>query len=537
VYTSEPFAIGSDIYSQVKYDALAYFYHNRSGTPILAEVVGEEWARPAGHLSDAAVETTACLDDSEGCVTRDVSGGWYDAGDHGKYVVNGGISVWTLLNQYERAKYLGGDLESFADGSMRLPAEETANGVSDLLDEARWEIEWFFRMQVPHGQPYAGMIYHKMHDQNWTGLPTAPHEDTQPRYIHPPSTAATLNFAAVGAQCFRVYNKVDREFALECLARAIRAYRAAANNPVLLASDFSNGGGTYGDHEVSDEFYWAATELYLATGFPGYAKDMRNSPLHLSVPIDDISLMTWQRTNALGVLSMVTVGDKWPLFGGNPQWLKQARAAVLAGADKYAASVAREGYALPMSQQRYPWGSNSFVANNLIVLGLAHDFSCKDEYVDAMVEGIDYIFGRNPMGHSYVTGYGTRAEQYPHHRFWAGILNSSYPLAPAGAMSGGPNSNIEDPIAQALLQGCAPQRCFTDSIEAWSVNEITINWNAPSRSGTATAHIPVRTRTMPTFTPHCFQIAIGTRSCEGSVPCWRSSALASAPMRMATKTA
>ncbi|HEX7026734.1 MAG TPA: carbohydrate binding domain-containing protein, partial [Gammaproteobacteria bacterium] len=89
-FTSEPFAIGADIYSQLKYDALAYFYHNRSGTPILAEVVGETWARPAGHLSDSAVETLACLDGTEGCVTLDAGGGWYDAGDHGKYVVNGG---------------------------------------------------------------------------------------------------------------------------------------------------------------------------------------------------------------------------------------------------------------------------------------------------------------------------------------------------------------------------------------------------------------------------------------------------------------
>jgi endoglucanase len=478
-YTSEPFTIGSGIYSELKYDALAYFYHNRSGTPILADVVGDEWARPAGHVGDTAVQTLACLDGSAGCTTRDVSGGWYDAGDHGKYVVNGGISVWTLLNQYERSRYLGENLDSFADGSMQLPPEEGSNGVSDLLDEARWEIEWFFKMQVPSGQPHVGMVYHKMHDLNWTGIPTAPHADPQPRYIHPPSTAATLNFAAVGAQCFRAYSKVDREFALECLARAIRAYHAAKTNPILMASNVSNGGGTYDDFDVTDEFYWAATELYLATGLPSYAKDMRTSPLHLTVPVNDTSLMSWQRTNALGMLSMVTVGDKWPVLGRHSQWVKQARAAVLQAADKYAASVASEAYATPISPARYPWGSNSFVVNNLIVLGLAHDFSCKDKYVDAMVDGIDYLFGRNPMGHSYVTGYGTRAEQFPHHRFWAGALNSSFPLAPPGAMSGGPNSNIEDPLAQALLQGCAPQRCFIDHIDAWSVNEITINWNAP----------------------------------------------------------
>jgi endoglucanase len=476
-FTSEPFAISSSIYAGVKYDALAYFYHNRSGTPILADVVGATWARPAGHVGDASVQTLACLDGSPGCTTLDVSGGWYDAGDHGKYVVNGGISVWTLLNQYERSKYLGQNLAGFADGTMKLPVEEKNNGVSDLLDEARWEIEWFFKMQVADGLPHAGMVYHKMHDLHWTGLPTAPWADPQPRYVHPPTTAATLNFAAVGAQCSRVFENINPAFAHECLTRAVRAYAAAKSNPVLLASTVSDGGGTYDDAVVTDEFYWAATELYLTTGEAKYAKDMRDSPLHLTVPLDDISLMTWQRTNALGVLSLATVGEARPRV--DKKWVKDARAAVLEAADKYAASVAAEGYALPLSESHYPWGSNSFVANNLLVLGLAHDFSCEGKYAAALLEGADYLFGRNPMGHSYVTGYGSRAEQFPHHRFWAHALNASFPLAPPGAMSGGPNSGIEDPISQALLQGCSPQRCFIDSIEAWSVNEITINWNAP----------------------------------------------------------
>lgn len=475
-FTSEPFSIAADIYAQLKYDALAYFYHNRSGTPILAEVVGEQWARPAGHVNDVAVETLACRDSLPGCVTRDVSGGWYDAGDHGKYVVNGGISVWTLLNLYERAKHLGRNLKDFADGSMQLPLAEQSNGVSDLLDEVRWEIEWFFKMQVPEGQPYAGAVYHKMHDENWTGLPTAPDADTQPRFIHPPTTTATLNFAAVGAQCYRVYKHIDPRFAFECLFRAFAAYYVAKNSPILLANPVSVGGGPYDDVFVEDEFYWAATELYLATGLPYFAKEMRESSLHLTVPLDEMSLMTWQRTDALGVISMATVGGRAFV---KKSWVKKARQALKQAADKYLQSVQSEGYATPLSSDHYPWGSNSFVMNNLIVLGLANDLSCNNKYGKAMLEGIDYIFGRNPLGHSYVTGYGSRAEQQPHHRFWANALDPDFPPPPPGVLSGGPNSSIQDPVAQALLQGCSPQRCFVDNINAWSVNEITINWNAP----------------------------------------------------------
>lgn len=162
-YTSHAFAISSDAYSQLKYDALAYFYHNRSSTPILASVVGDTHAREAGH-PDTSVETAECLTNasSSACRTADVSGGWYDAGDHGKYVVNGGISVWTLMNQYERSVYLGRNSSAFADGTMALPSEETSNGVPDILDEARWEVDFFLKMQVPAGSPNAGMVHHKV---------------------------------------------------------------------------------------------------------------------------------------------------------------------------------------------------------------------------------------------------------------------------------------------------------------------------------------------------------------------------------------
>src|SRR3712207_2572625 len=84
-----------------------------------------------------------------GCsYTLDASRGWYDAGDHGKYVVNGGIALWTLLNAYERQQVLRRP-ELFADGSARIP--EAGNRVDDLLDEARWEMEFFLGMQAPEG--------------------------------------------------------------------------------------------------------------------------------------------------------------------------------------------------------------------------------------------------------------------------------------------------------------------------------------------------------------------------------------------------
>ena len=198
----------------------------------------------------------------------DVSGGWYDAGDHGKYVVNAGISVWTLLNMWERAKHLGTSAGDFGDGKMNIP--EKGNGVPDLLDEVRWELEFELKMQVPDGDKLAGMVHHKVHDKIWTALGLAPHEDPIERFLYPPSTAATLNMAANAAQAARVWHGIDKAFADKCLAAAERAWQAAQANPAILAKPGGVGGGPYDDENVSDEFYWAAAELYITTKKPVY---------------------------------------------------------------------------------------------------------------------------------------------------------------------------------------------------------------------------------------------------------------------------
>ena len=79
-----------------------------------------------------------------------------------------------------------------------------------------------------------------------------------------------------------------------------------------------------------------------------------------------------------------------------------------------------------------------------------------------------------------MTGFGSNPSKNPHHRFWAHQEAEVFPEAPPGCLVGGPNSGLQDPIVdEAKLKGCAPERCYLDHNGAWSVNEITINWNAP----------------------------------------------------------
>ncbi|GAB3233780.1 glycoside hydrolase family 9 protein [Pseudaeromonas pectinilytica] len=500
---SHPFSIGDDIYHRMKYDALSFFYQQRSGIDIEAKYVQRpDLARPAGHKP----EKVTCFNKQDakgnqwpGCdFSLDVTGGWYDAGDQGKYVVNGGISVWTLMNLYEREQLAkGGDKSTFADGKVKIP--EQANGHNDLLDEARWMMDFFLSMQVPDGKKTSvpvgdqskqldklqlteidasGMVFHKVADEAWTGMPLPPHKDPQPRYLSQPSTAATLNLAATAAQSARVWKTQDPAYAERCLKAAEKAWKAANRHPDVYAYDNFVGSGPYDDTNLSDEFYWAAAELFTTTGKKEYKQALQDSPLYLDAPKGDKNAtgdLYWQGVSSAGTITLALVPNQL-----GKQEVDKARAAIIAAADGYQQSVDKEGYRIPYQAIEYPWGSNSNLMNRSIFLGLAHDFTGERKYLQAMSDAMDYVLGRNPLDQSYVSGYGTRALKNPHHRFWAHPVDPASPQVPPGVLSGGPNSiNFSDPVASTMKGKCTGQTCWKDEIGAWTLNEVTVNWNAP----------------------------------------------------------
>jgi endoglucanase len=472
--TSHPFDIRAGLYDGLRADAMSFFYQQRSGTPIEARLAGAAYARPAGHLGVAPNQGDTSVPCQPGVCdyARDVRGGWYDAGDQGKYVVNGGIATWQLVNSFERAQRTG-HAAALGDSTLRVP--ERGNKVPDVLDEARWELEFLMRMQIPDGKPLAGMAFHKIHDAAWTGLPTRPEQDSQPRELHPPSTAATLNLAATAAQCARVYAPYDAAFAARCLASARRAWTAAKAHPDRLAPDSDGtGGGAYGDTRVGDEFYWAATELYATTKESGYRDAVTSSPFHTADDVFTAAGFAWHDTAALGRLTLATVPNGLPATD-----LTRVRATVVSAADGYLATMGRQGYAVPLPTDGYVWGSNGQVANNASVIAVAYELTQQQRYRAGALEALDYLLGRNALGQSYVTGYGDRSALNQHHRFWAHQYDASLPNPPSGSFAGGPNAALQDPVAQEKLPGCAPAKCYIDDIGSYSTNEVAINWNAP----------------------------------------------------------
>ncbi|GAA1405552.1 cellulase [Catellatospora coxensis] len=470
--TSRPFDLAGNLYAGLRDDALKFFYTQRSGVAI-SDALRPGYGRPAGHVGVAPNKGDTSVPCQPGVCdySLDVSGGWYDAGDHGKYVVNGGISVFQMVNEFERGKWAA-TAQAFPDGQLNLP--ESGNGVPDILDEARWQLEFLLKMQVPAGKPLAGMAHHKIHDSEWTGLPLLPNLDDKQRELHPPSTAATLNLAAAAAQAARVYAPYDAAFAARNLAAARTAYAAALAHPAIYASPSDGtGGGTYDDVVVTDEFYWAAAELYLTTGENQYRDAVTASPLH-TADVWSSNGFGWQSLAALGRLDLATVPSALPGRAA-------VRASVVSGAEEYLAAIEAHPYGVPYqpANNSYDWGSNSQIANNLVVLSAAYDITGQDRFADAVTQGADYLFGRNALNMSYVTGYGEVHAKNQHSRWYAHQLNPELPNPPKGTLSGGPNSSIQDPLAQQKLTGCTGQFCYIDEIDSWSTNELTINWNAP----------------------------------------------------------
>lgn len=487
---SYPFTVADDVYADLPRDALTHFYLARSGIDIDGAIVGSSYARPAGHVGIApnrgdirvGCQRPRAWNQNWTCdYALDVRGGWYDAGDQGKYVVNGGIAVYQLLDIAEReglADPATAESNAYGDGALRVP--ESGNGVPDILDEARWELEWMLRMQVPAGQPLAGMAHHKVQDDAWTSLPTLPHADARSRQLHRPSTAATLNLAAVAAKGARLYEAYDPAFAAELRTAAGVAWRAATENPSLyaVAEDGREGGGAYDDQEVADEFYWAAAELWLATDEAVYAGYIGSSAIARQAIRAPVAL-DWRYTAALGHIALARAHQEAADPAETPGGARAIKA-VVAGADRVLAAqqAAFFGQAYPQDRA-FTWGSNSVMLNNQVLLATAYDLTGDASYRVAAIEGMDYILGRNALNNSYITGYGTSYSENQHHRWMAAQLDPSLPNPFPGTLAGGANAGLQDSFVAGIWpDGCPSQLCYVDDIRSSSTNEMTVSWNS-----------------------------------------------------------
>jgi endoglucanase len=366
---SDPFAIKPDAYRALGDAALKAYYFNRSGIGIDARY-GGAWARAAGHPDDKVLVhvSAASRARQQGTVIASPKG-WYDAGDYNKYVVNSGIATYTLLAAFEH--YPGAFKHD-----VGIP--ESGNGVPDILDEALWNLEWMLTMQ----DPLDGGVYHKLTNLRFDGT-IMPHEANRtPRYVVAKSTAAALDFAATMAAAGRVLTPYEKQWpgmAARMLAAAESAWRWAEAHPKAV---FKNPAdvktGEYGDDQLDDEFFWAAAELFIATGKDAYSQALRKYDAPLTTP-------SWGNVRALGWISLAQARDRLaPSFD---------RARIEARLDGLAAQLAETsrnaGYRVPMASKDFVWGSNAVILNQAMMLLQAYRLNRKPDYLAAAQSGLD----------------------------------------------------------------------------------------------------------------------------------------------------
>ncbi len=436
---SYTFEIADDVYASLLDDTVRMFYLQRCG----CEVADETFGHPACHTELATILGTE--------ETIEVSGGWHDAGDYGRYVVPAAKAVADLLLAYEANPTIHSD-------SVGIP--ESGNGVPDILDEARYEIEWMLKMQAE-----SGGVYHKVNCRGNTGS-VMPEKETSMQYVSPVSTTATADFCAVMAMAAEYYAEIDAQFAETCLDAAKSSWAFLEANPDLIyvdPADLGDTNGGYSDTRDGDERYWAACQLYRATGDMAYLDAIDN--ITSTYYKDGLE---WHMVGHYGNIALLTMEG----IDTTLAEYATAKEMLFNWVNEYTKNIAATGY--ETAYTTYVWGSNMSIANAGIILAFGDKLIGDEEYLVAAEKQLHYLLGRNPNGVCYVTGYGTVSPQNPHHR-----PSIAKETAMPGMLVGGVNSDLADPAAQKYLADTPAAKCYIDDAGSYSTNEITIYWNSP----------------------------------------------------------
>ena len=436
--------IADKTYEDITKASLKWYYYQRASMALEEQYAGK-WKRDAGHTN-----ASVSLHSSTGASgTINSTKGWYDAGDYGRYIVNSGITTYTLLSLYEHFPNYFNTLK------WNIPAE---GSLPDLLAEIKYNLDWMLTMQAADGG-----VYHKLTSLGFPG-DVMPAKDTDPLYVIGKSTAATFDFAAVMAVASRVYKTFDATYAAQCLEAAKKAYAWGLANPSqnFLANPAGVSTGTYENDDPSDEKLFAGTELFISTGDASYKVEGTSE-----------YVSWWGGMDGIATYGKATHAAE---FGSEADEAKQK---ILKTADDFV-KRAQTGFGVVMKASDFEWGSNAVAANQGVWLMHAYYLTGEKSYYETAVKVLDYLLGKNPLDMSFLTGFGTKSPKRPHHRPSTSD-NVTEPIP--GMLVGGPQPGGED-IGTETWE-CSDYRTgnaatsYTDNNCSYATNEVAINWNAP----------------------------------------------------------
>ena len=428
------FPVGETIYRDPFRTTMRGFYLWRCGMAVAGDHGGDHFCTEACHMEDGYLDY---LGEKGG--QRDGSGGWHDAGDHGKYIVNAGITMGILSMAWEQFQP---QIEKI---NLQLP--ETAPGLPSYLQELKWEMGWVLKMQYADG---SGRVSHKLTRTNFSGF-IMPQDDKEKRYFTEWSSAATASFTAMTAQAARLFAPYDPAYADRLLTAARLSYDYLQQHPEekpFIQGDFQTGGYQTTD---PDDRLWAAAELWQTTGEEAYLLDFEQRAAAISFRVDED--WDWGNVTNLGMFTYLLSERE----GKNRVVEERIRENALRAADNMVTRARNDAYGRALV--RYYWGCNGTVARQTLNLYVAEKLQPRDDYRETALTQIAHLFGRNTYNRSYVTGLGINPPMHPHDRR-------------SGA------DKVEAPWPGYLVGGGHSATDWVDLEESYSHNEIAINWQA-----------------------------------------------------------
>ena len=452
---SYEFRISPSVYNEVLNHAVRTFYYQRAGHSKAEPFAEPGWVDAASHIGPGQDKNARLYNDVNNPATeRDLSGGWYDAGDYNKYTNwNANYVVEMMLAYLENPDVWTDD--------YGIP--ESGNGIPDLLDEAKWGIDHLIRMQEENGSVLSIV-----------GLSHAspPSAATGPSRYGPANTSATLNTAAAFAIASKVYESIGMtEYADTLKQRAIMAWQWADENPNVLFYNNSSAHGTQGlgagQQEVDDygrltAKIRAACFLYEITGEEVYRDYFDNH-------YEQVNMFQWnfafpfQSHNQDMVLYYTTIENATPTVADH---IRQVYTNAMTNGEDNFPSYYNQTDPYRAHIKDYTWGSNNTKSRkgNMFLNMITHNLSpdLENDARNAAVGYVNYIHGVNPLNFSYLSNmykYGAKFGVNAFYHTWfhhgsplwdrAGV--SVYGPAP-GFLTGGPNPHYN-------WDNCCPNNC------------------------------------------------------------------------------
>ena len=453
------FAIKRDVFSHTYYLAMRAFYGQRCGTAVDLGSEFPGYNHAECHLKGEFHSSSGKQGE------RDNIGGWHDAGDYGRYVVNSGITTGTLLWTWE---IYGPKVKS-----IKLNIPESGNGTPDILNETRWNLEWMLKMQDEDGG-----AWHKQTSEHFSGF-VMPEDDHLPSEVigtgQQPykSTCATADLAAVAAIAARVYQPFDTKFAARNLGAARKAWLWTEKYPnVVFKNPQGVNTGEYGDSSCRDERLWAAAELWRTTGDAVYGDYFVEQYPDFRPSLDTPSPEGWKDVAVMGLWTYALSKQK----GADATIVADIKKRTAAAGHAIVEQTRKNPYRVSLLTKDYVWGSNGVAANYGMQLLVANVLAPDPAFVERAQDDLHYLLGRNTFSLSWVTQVGMNPFRYPHHRP-SGADKNAEPWP--GLLSGGPNAGRQDEALKKLPQGLPPAKDYVDDQTSYASNEIAINWQAP----------------------------------------------------------